>query len=77
MPDLALRERVVRIVAVVLGDDGVGGRSAGAEWDSLQQIEVVLAVEDEFGVVIPESLIGTLRSVDDVVAHLGGLGAAR
>jgi len=70
--DAALRERIAAVVAVVLGEDG-----AATEWDSLQQIEVVLAVEDEFGVTIAESAIPLLRSVDDVALHLEGLRAAR
>lgn len=68
----ATREQVSRVVDVVLGE-----HAAAAEWDSLQQIEVVLAVEDEFGVTIAESHIPELRNLDDVVRHLEGIGATR
>ena len=73
----ALRERVGAVVAVVLGTAEVGAAGAASEWDSLQQIEVVLAVEDEFGVTIAESDIPGLRSIDDVTALLAGVHASR
>ena len=70
--DAKLRERIARLVLVVLGE-----HRAAQEWDSLQQIEVVLAVEDEYGITIAESEIPKLRSVDDLAALLEGMRAAR
>ncbi|MBV8527430.1 MAG: acyl carrier protein [Candidatus Dormibacteraeota bacterium] len=72
MRDDKLRERIARLVLLVLGEQRVA-----EEWDSLQQIEVVLAVEDEYGVTIPESDIPNLRTVDDLATYLEGVRAAR
>lgn len=72
MSERTLREHVAGVVAIVLGE-----RRATEEWDSLQQIEVVLAIEDEFQVTVPEGDIPRLRSIDDVTAHLEGLRASR
>lgn len=72
MHDAKLRERIGRLVLVVLGE-----HRAAEEWDSLQQIEVVLAVEDEYGITIAESEIPNLHSVDDLAALLEGMRAAR
>ena len=72
MRDAKLRERIGRLVLVVLGE-----ARAAEEWDSLQQIEVVLAVEDEYGITIDESEIRNLHSVDDLAALLEGMRAAR
>lgn len=67
-----LRERIARLVLVVLGE-----HRAAEQWDSLQQIEVVLAVEDEYAITIPESEIPNLHSVDDLAALLEGMRATR
>ena len=72
MSEQTLREHVASVVGIVLGESHAMG-----EWDSLQQIEVVLAIEDEFAVTIPEGDIPRLRSIDDVTVHLEGLGASR
>lgn len=71
-----LRERVAAIVSVVLGERALPQDGAETGWDSLQQIEVVLAIEDEFAVTIAETDIPRLRSVDDVMAHLHGVRAS-
>ena len=71
MSEQTLREHVASVVRIVLGES-----YATEEWDSLQQIEVVLAIEDEFAVTIPEGDIPRMRSVDDVTGHLEGLRAS-
>ena len=71
MHDTKLRERLARLVLVVLGE-----HRAAEDWDSLQQIEVVLAVEDEYAITIAESEIPNLHSVDDLAALLEGMHAA-
>lgn len=71
-----LRERVAAVVSVVLGESASRHDGAETGWDSLQQIEVVLAIEDEFAVTIAEADIPRLRSVDDVMAHLRGVRAS-
>ena len=77
MSSSALREQVASIVAAVVRGDASPQDSTDGGWDSLQQIEVVLAIEDEFGVTIDETAIPRLRSIDDVTAHLASLHASR
>lgn len=70
----ALSERVDGIVATVLGER----RAENAlEWDSLEQIEVVLAIEDEFGIHVAEPDIAGLRSTAALKTYLEGLRAPR
>lgn len=75
MPSAVLREHVADIVGLVLGlasaEDAVN-----REWDSLQQIEIVLAIEDEFGVTIAEADIPRMRTIDAISAHLETLRAS-
>lgn len=38
-----------------------------AEWDSMNQLNVVLALESEYGIVLEPEEIGQMVSFDDVV----------
>jgi acyl carrier protein len=40
------------------------------EWDSLGQINLVLGLEEEFGIKIPTEKILNLSSVDKIVAYI-------
>jgi acyl carrier protein len=75
-----IRQRVTEIVDVVFGvEPGSVLRAADAsatEWDSLRHIEIILAVEEEFGISISEEDFAELRSVDGISAHIAGLGAS-
>ena len=42
-------------------------------WDSLAQMNLVIALEEEFGVVIPDAEVGTLVTVPLIVALLSEL----
>jgi acyl carrier protein len=42
--------------------------------DSLDLFELVMAIEEEFGVEIPSSDLETIATVEDVVAYLQGKG---
>ena len=75
MPSAALREHVAGVVGLVLGLTSAGD-AVNREWDSLQQIEVVLAIEDEFGVTIAEADIPRMQTVDAISAHLETLRAS-
>lgn len=43
------------------------------QWDSLAQMNLVIALEEEFDVVIPDDDVGTLMSVPLIVALLDEL----
>lgn len=74
MPDEHIRRRVARIVSLVLGVDPstvLTLRSdSSPQWDSLRHIEIILAVEDEFGVTIPEASFGSMTSIDAISAQV-------
>lgn len=78
---MALFERVKRIVARELSQPEsevtksatFGGDLKG---DSLEIIELVMALEEEFGVEIPEEDAEGIRSVGDMVRYLEGKGVA-
>lgn len=70
MADPATRARVIDAVALVLGIDAPPGRSLSRdttpEWDSLRHIEIMLAIEDEFGISLGEDEFAALNSVDAI-----------
>ena len=44
--------------------------------DSLQQIELVMALENEFGIQIPEEEANTIQTVQDAIDHVVKTNAA-
>ena len=40
--------------------------------DSLDAVELVMAVEEEFGIEVPDEEAEKLRSVGDIISHVGG-----
>jgi acyl carrier protein len=72
-PD-GVKQRVEEIVARNLGirADGMSGRSsfedAGA--DSLDVVEVIMELEEEFGVSIPDEAAERLKTIDDVIEYI-------
>lgn len=70
------REEVEKAVTAVISSVlkvpvmGNACRSEHQEWDSLKHIEVVFAIEDEFGIQFDEETIGQLVSVPDIVKRL-------
>lgn len=78
-----LDERALReVLATVLGVDA---ESVGAgtdmdtvqSWDSLRHMTLVLALEDEFGVQIPDEDAGTITSYPLIKLVLGELLAVK
>ena len=74
-------ERVVEIIKEQLNLDGVEitedssfKDDLGA--DSLDLIELVMALEEEFGVEIPSEDLPSIVTVNDVVEYLKGKGVA-
>ncbi|HEY1370971.1 MAG TPA: acyl carrier protein [Candidatus Binatia bacterium] len=71
------RERVVQILRRVLGP-GADLERTRLNLESLKMLEVVVALENEFGVSIPEDApLGRITgSVDNIVAYLEKLSRA-
>ncbi|MBT4921492.1 MAG: acyl carrier protein [Rickettsiales bacterium] len=40
--------------------------------DSLDQVELVMAFEEEFGIEIPDDAIEKIKTVSDAVTHIDG-----
>ena len=81
MTDQRTRERVTEIVTAVYASGVTPADATDAEqpadWDSLRHIEIMLAVEEEFGITIAEGDFASLRSIDAIAAHIGNLHAPR
>lgn len=63
---------VVKIVGAILKQP-VGPEASRAQlvaWDSLKHIEIMFALEDEFGVVFSEEQLSSLGSVAAIVARV-------
>ena len=71
-----IRDRVIEILRRVLGPEADPER-ARLELESLKMLEVVVAIENEFGISIPEDApLGRItRSVDNIVDYLQKLKA--
>ncbi len=71
-----MKQRVLRIVSNVLGQpveslDGASSPDTVESWDSLNHMNLVLALEEEFGVQFSDDQIMQLLSVDAIIAALG------
>lgn len=72
MMDPAAQERLASVFASVLALDTFSldlpvGMGDIEEWDSFAQINLMLAIEDEFGIEFDADQIGDLISVDKIV----------
>jgi acyl carrier protein len=79
LSDEVIRQRVIEIVNVVLGQAMPTEQARPepqVEWDSLRHIEIILAVEEEFDITVPEADFASLRSIDSISAHLTRLRAS-
>lgn len=68
-------EKIAAIIANQLGcnKDIITEDSALAEdlgTDSLDIVEILLEIEDNFGVVVPDEEIPNLRSVRDIISYI-------
>ncbi len=73
-----IREKVITIVAQHLGVDAksVGGDSRFVEdlgADSLDLVDLVMELEDEFSIQISDNETGNFRTIDDVVSFINTL----
>lgn len=73
-------KRVTGILAVILKRDFPAGQDATREttagWDSLKHIEIMFAVEEEFGIEFSEAELGSLDSVRSIARAVQGKHAA-
>lgn len=73
---LAIEERVMQIVI----DQTAPGAGFKKDWklvedcgaDSLDLIEIIMAVEDEFGIEIPDEDAERMVTVEDIVNYVDG-----
>lgn len=79
--DAALVGRLISLVADVievpassLSPDS--RRNEAPRWDSIANLSVIGAIEEEFGVAIPTAAAVELRSIADFARFLGRAGAA-
>ncbi len=75
MADTNLEERLKKIIAEQLGKDEaqvVPGASFqdDLEADSLDQVELIMSLEEEFGVTIPDEDAEKILTVDDALTYL-------
>jgi len=73
-----MKQRVLRIASDVLGEpiDRLNGDSSPdsvESWDSLNHMNLVLALEEEFGIQFTDDQIMQLLSVDAITAALAEL----
>lgn len=43
---------------------------ADLEADSLDAVELIMAIEDEFSIEIPEEIVASMKTVGDIVSYL-------
>lgn len=66
-------EKVVKIIADQLGVDDVSSITPATslmndlEADSLDAVEIIMAIEDEFGVEIPDEEAENFKNIGDIV----------
>lgn len=75
-----MEERIIAIVANVMNAsrDSLGPESSPKtvkEWDSLKHMNLVLAIEDEFGVQFSDQQIARLTNIAAIMEALRELGA--
>ncbi len=72
---MELQEKVIKLVSEATKMDA-GNISLGTSFiddlnlDSLDMVELMMKMEDEFGVEIPEDETENLKSIGDIVAYL-------
>lgn len=75
-----MKEKVAEILSVLFGKDiavdSGFNRDDNVEWDSMKHIEIVVSLEEEFGVSIPPAIIGKLVSIDSICAEISKLTVA-
>jgi acyl carrier protein len=57
-----------------LGPDAAMGKTRG--WDSMAQVELLLSLEEKYGVRVPPDMFGELSTVPAILTFLNGEAAA-
>jgi acyl carrier protein len=75
-----MQDRIIAVLAAVLNvpAEQLGPDASPrtvSQWDSLKHMNLVLALEDEFGVQFSDQEIGELTSVNAIANALRALGA--
>ncbi|WP_061212752.1 acyl carrier protein [Syntrophomonas wolfei] len=73
-----MEERVKRIMAEILGikQESINSKTTPdtvKEWDSLKHMQLILALEEEFSVEIPDEFIDKMLNVDMIFSVLRNL----
>lgn len=69
-------EKVIGIIGEQLGLDDVSGVTPATslmndlEADSLDAVEIIMAIEDEFGVEIPDEEAEKFKNIGDIVRYV-------
>jgi acyl carrier protein len=80
MTRLEIQEAVAELLAISLGRK-VGraelvSRESDPKWDSLKHVQLILMLEEQFGVQFSEEEMGALRSSDEIVRAIEAKNAA-
>lgn len=65
-----MKEKVIGIIADVLGmsaDEVSAAYSDSSLWDSLKKVEIVFALEDEFGIMFEQEEIAEMKTPESIV----------
>ena len=69
-------EKVLKIIGEQLGLDDMSGVTAATslmndlEADSLDAVEIIMAIEDEFGVEVPDDEAEKFKNIGDIVKYV-------
>lgn len=65
-----MKETIVTIIAEILGESEEKVNAAFAEeglWDSLKKVEIIFALEDEFGITFEQEEIAAIKTPQDIL----------
>lgn len=73
-----MEERVKKIMAEILGieEESISSETTPdtvKEWDSLKHMQLILALEEEFSVEIPDDFIDKMLNIDMIFSVLRSL----
>ena len=71
-----MEEKIVEILRQVMEDQSVNADSSQAnceKWDSMAQLNIVVELEDAFGVNLEPEQIEGMKSVSDIVKVISSL----
>lgn len=66
-----MKEKIVSIIADILGESEQKINEAFLDeglWDSLKKVEIIFALEDEFGITFEQEEIAGIKTPQDILA---------